>query len=911
MLFKSEHDLVLLLGVISALLLVICIGAGILAALKSLQVRQFQDLLFKAERKIDTLERRMFNVLNAVPVALVETDNSGKFTFANKAAHGLLGRKDNELIGLRFHSATWGIAFPDGRAIPADMMPIARTLRGQTVKGFQHLITNHGSHEKILVSVTSMPIMNNNGEVIGSTSAMVEIESTAGEGVDDLSGLWRGHWFAAAVMPIWGLDPKGMVVDVNAAALDAFDVKREDVIGKMWAQLFVADGDFQRALDYLGDSQDETTPDHAIATQLHLRDSDGTLVPALISAWAIRTHEGGDHGLTVMALATEEQAAAPQAEAVATAAPLSDDDAQELEDLRNAELALAALGIGVWQYDAEVDTIVEDEGMQRLIGRETPGGPTLISEDDQAVADVEFAKLLSGESDALSMDIRVVQKDGAVHWITLKGQASQVDGQRHIFGVALDSTDQKQPQPTEIVVTPEPATPAITEADLDAARQEALEAARREYEEALEAARTTQSEVYAWGDAPSPVTIHETDPALVAENETLKTRLETLEAELDDATVRHDALQQQIADFQARPEPEASQTVTVVEPDPAVVEENAELKSRLETLQAELADAAVYQGTLQQQIADLEARPEPTAPEPVTVVEADPAVVAENDTLKTELQKAQDELKQLEAANADLNGRLTNMAATPAVDTTPLNARIAALEASLKDSEEARNELQVQMSDILLAPRLVEVKDDRDVQIEGLKAELEAADVRTQGLQAELDVIANTPAPEPDYSEWEQKLATVEFETRKWQAAYDDAQAKLAAVPPPPTVDIDALTGRLEELQASLSQSLQQQSELQDSLQRAHAQQSDMHSRVEQLNAALSNARKYETVGRLTGDVAQDFAQMLGVINGALEILSKQGGNEQVRRLSEAALAAGRRGERLTRQLQAFQSEDY
>ena len=909
MLFKSEHDLVLLLGVISAMLLVICIGAGILAALKSLQVRQFQDLLFKAERKIDTLERRMFNVLNAVPVALVETDNSGKFTFANKAAHALLGRKDNELIGLRFHSATWGIAFPDGRAIPADMMPIARTLRGQTVKGFQHLITNHGSHEKVLVSVTSMPIMNGNGEVIGSTSAMVEIESTAGEGVDDLSGLWRGHWFAAAVMPVWGLDPKGLVVDVNAAALDAFDVKREDVIGKMWAQLFVADGDFQRAIDYLGDSQDETTPDHAVATQLHLKDSDGTLVPALISAWAIRTHEGGDHGLTVMALATEESTtSAPVPE---TAAPaLGDDDAQELEDLRNAELALATLGIGVWQYDADADTIVEDQGMQRLIGREVPGGPTLISEDDQAVADVEFAKLLSGETDALSLDIRVAHKDGTPHWITLKGQANMVDGQRHIFGVALDSTDLKQTQPAEVIVTAAPET-TITEADLDAARQEALDTARREYEEALEATRTTQSEVYAWGDAPSPITIHETDPAIIAENETLKTRLDILEAELDDATVRHDALQQQIADLEARPAPETPEPVTVIEADQATVEENAELKSKLENLQAELAEAARYQGTLQQQIADLEARPEPTAPEPVTVIEADPAVVAENDNLKTELQKTQDELKHLEAANADLNARLTDIAATPAIDATPLNARIAALEASLKDSEEARNELQVQMSDILLAPRLVEVKDDRDAQIEGLKAELEAADVRTQGLQAELDVIANTPAPEPDYSEWEQKLAAVEFETRKWQAAYDDAQAKLAAVPPPPTVDIDALTGRLEELQASLSQSLQQQSELQDSLQRAHAQQSDMHGRVEQLNAALSNARKYETVGRLTGDVAQDFAQMLGVINGALEILSKQGGNEQVRRLSEAALAAGRRGERLTRQLQAFQSEDY
>ena len=169
----GTNDLILALGAGTALFLVVSLGAGILAAMKTFQVKQFQDLLFKAERKIDTLERRMFNVLNAVPVALVETDNTGKFTFANKAAHTLLGRKDNELIGLRFHSATWGITFPDGRAIPADMLPIARTLRGQTVKGFQHMIVNHGTHDKVLVSVTSMPIMNSNGEVIGSTSAMV------------------------------------------------------------------------------------------------------------------------------------------------------------------------------------------------------------------------------------------------------------------------------------------------------------------------------------------------------------------------------------------------------------------------------------------------------------------------------------------------------------------------------------------------------------------------------------------------------------------------------------------------------------------------------------------------------------------------------------------------------------------
>ncbi|MBW8734451.1 MAG: hypothetical protein JF571_09125, partial [Asticcacaulis sp.] len=258
----------------------------------------------------------------------------------------------------------------------------------------------------------------------------------------------------------------------------------------------------------------------------------------------------------------------------------------------------------------------------------------------------------------------------------------------------------------------------------------------------------------------------------------------------------------------------------------------------------------------------------------------------------------------------------------PVADTTAFETRIATLETELKNTAEARNELQLQLSEILLAPRVVELQDERDTRIETLNSALDEAQTERQALAeelravkaqrenylAELRAIAEAPLPKPDTSEWEKKLAAAQFEMKKWQAAYDDAQARLAAQP---AVDIDALNGRLQELQQSLSQSLAQQAELQQSLQRAQGQQADMHARVEQLNAALSNARKYETVGRLTGDVAQDFAQMLAVINGALEILARQGGNEQVQRLSEAALAAGRRGERLTRQLQAFQSEDY
>lgn len=207
-----------------------------------------------------------------------------------------------ELIGLRFHSATWGITYPDGRMIPADLLPIARTLRGQTVKGFQHLLVNHGSREKVLVSVTSMPIMNGAGEIIGSTAAMVELETSSGEGIDDLNGLWRGQWFAAATVPFWGLDAKGQIIDINNAALDAFDLTREQALGQNWTQFFVADGDFQKAIDYLGDRQDDASPHSQTSIHITLKASNGDTQVSVVTAWVVRTHEGGDSGLTVTAL---------------------------------------------------------------------------------------------------------------------------------------------------------------------------------------------------------------------------------------------------------------------------------------------------------------------------------------------------------------------------------------------------------------------------------------------------------------------------------------------------------------------------------------------------------------------------------------------------------------------------------
>ncbi|KQW86558.1 ATP-binding protein [Brevundimonas sp. Root1279] len=177
MFLEGQINWVWVLGGLAAVGWVVgLIGLWLAAANRSRHV-DASDQLDMVQRVAEDSQKRLFETLNAIPVALVETDKQGKFVFANRAAHQLLGRRDAELIGLRFHSATWGITFPDGRPVPPDLLPSARALRGQTVRGFQHLIANPAARRKMLVSVTAMPIENELGQITGSTAAIVETEA--------------------------------------------------------------------------------------------------------------------------------------------------------------------------------------------------------------------------------------------------------------------------------------------------------------------------------------------------------------------------------------------------------------------------------------------------------------------------------------------------------------------------------------------------------------------------------------------------------------------------------------------------------------------------------------------------------------------------------------------------------------
>lgn len=355
------------------------------------------DELGTVSKAREQAEARLYETLNAIPVALVQTDMGGKFVFANRAAHSLMGRRDAELLGLRFHSATWGITYPDGRPVPPDLLPSARALRGQTVKGFQHIIANPQTRRKMLVSVTAMPIEDAHGRIIGSTAAMVETEGLmtpeavtpepAPAPADDLTR----RVFEAASSALVVVSTHGIIREANTTALNLFG-RTHEVIGADFADQFLGDAErvegrqtLRAALNAPAGEADAIVSalggDHGVTWRILPLGAPGEAVEALLLA-------GDPVAATVedipvvepvevpVVAAAAELAAEPEAETVEASEPVEAvevapviDLTPELEAAREREAALSAeLETARSQSEAARAGIVHAVEAERLRG---------------------------------------------------------------------------------------------------------------------------------------------------------------------------------------------------------------------------------------------------------------------------------------------------------------------------------------------------------------------------------------------------------------------------------------------------------------------------------------------------------------------------------------------------------------
>jgi signal transduction histidine kinase/CheY-like chemotaxis protein len=73
-----------------------------------------------------------------------------------------------------------------------------------------------------------------------------------------------------------------------------------------------------------------------------------------------------------------------------------------------------------------------------------------------------------------------------------------------------------------------------------------------------------------------------------------------------------------------------------------------------------------------------------------------------------------------------------------------------------------------------------------------------------------------------------------------------------------------------------------------------------------QVEAALQQAQKMEVLGQMTGGIAHDFNNLLTAVLGNLELATRRGTDENIRRFLDGATLAAQRGAKITSQLLAF-----
>jgi len=786
MLLESETDLVLALGVAAAAFAGLAVLA-IFLLLRALSTnKQLNDELSKIDRTAMHNEKRLFDILNSIPVALVETDLTGRFTFANRAAHQLLGRKGAELIGLRFHSATWGITYPDGRVIPPDLLPNARALRGQTVRGFQHLIANPGTRKRMLVSVTAMPVTNPQGEVIGSTAALVETESLTPEQRGEADPLVQRYFEIAGVM-LLALNPDGKVRDINLRGAEILGGTVEDVVGKDWIDQFLPPEHRENAKAFFRAVVEgrEEMPDEGEGWIVRL-DGERRLI-----SWRGAVMRDGE-GKIVATLSSGEDV---------TQARAAEKELREAEsDLR---LAQEAGGVGVWTFDSRTGELTNSAHLLKLWG--FPADYRLTEDEqfgmldpaDRPAVERSLRGAWNGEG-PYEAEYRVHRRDGSVRWIAARGEVIR-DSAGHMTGMHGVSFD----------VT------ALKEA------QAAVRESEQRFSELADAAP-----VLVWLGGP--------EGGCTWVNRTwLEFTGRALEQELGTG-------------WTESVHPEDRERVRGAFEEALARREPFRMEFRLRRRDGEwrciddhgaprFAADGSFLGWIGSCVDVTDAR------------EATESLRASDERFRGFAEMSED-VVWLADAKA---GRLEYVSP--------------AYERMFGDDREA----------VMAEPgrwRALVHPEDRATAEEGARAVARGERAQTQYRVVRPDgqvrVVKNSSFPiwgEDGSLRW---IAGLVHDVTESALAQEELERRVAE--------------RTRELEASLEER-------------------------RKTEAALAQAQRLETVGRLTGGVAHDFNNLLTVIIGALDMILRQSDKpERVKRLGEAALAAGRRGERLTRQLLAF-----
>ncbi len=139
----------------------------------------------RAEDQVRQNERRLREVINALPAAIYTTDAEGHLTHFNPAAVELSGRVPE--LGTDRWCVTWKLLRPDGTQLPHDECPMAVALKeGRAVDGSE-IIAERPDGKRIWFIPYPRPLHDAEGRISGGVNMLIDI--TERKKAEEASGL--------------------------------------------------------------------------------------------------------------------------------------------------------------------------------------------------------------------------------------------------------------------------------------------------------------------------------------------------------------------------------------------------------------------------------------------------------------------------------------------------------------------------------------------------------------------------------------------------------------------------------------------------------------------------------------------------------------------------------------------------
>jgi PAS domain S-box-containing protein len=138
-------------------------------------VNCFHDVTEQRRDRAQVLdnERRLRDILEAIPVAVYTTDHEGKLTFYNRAAVEFSGREPE--IGKDSWCVSWKLYEADGTPLPHDQCPMAVALReGRSIRGAE-AIAERPDGVRVPFIPFPTPLHDHDGRMTGAINMLVDI----------------------------------------------------------------------------------------------------------------------------------------------------------------------------------------------------------------------------------------------------------------------------------------------------------------------------------------------------------------------------------------------------------------------------------------------------------------------------------------------------------------------------------------------------------------------------------------------------------------------------------------------------------------------------------------------------------------------------------------------------------------